>query len=60
VGVANNALLRNFAIRAVEAQPLGYLQAVLSGLALSVEWPQRPYPDAGTAYYYYFHLSPQT
>ena len=44
VGVANNALLRDFAIPAVEAQPLGYLQAVLSGLALSVEWPQRPYP----------------
>jgi hypothetical protein len=60
VSVANNALLRDFAIRAMKAQPLGYLHAVLSGLALSVEWPQRPYPDAGTVYYYYFHLSPQT
>ena len=57
VSVANNALLRDFAIRAVEAQPLGYLHSVLSGLALAVEWPQRPYPDAGTVYYYYFHLT---
>ena len=60
VSVANNALLRDFAIRAVEAQPLGYLHTVLSGLALAVEWPQRPYPDPGTVYYYYFHLRPQT
>jgi hypothetical protein len=60
VSTANNALLRDFAIRAVEAQPLGYLHSVLSGLALAVEWPQRPYPDAGTVYYYYFHLTPQT
>ena len=59
VSVANDALLRDFAIRAVEAQPLGYLHAVLSGLALAVEWPRRPYPDAGTVYYYYFHLTPQ-
>jgi hypothetical protein len=33
---------------------------VLGGLALAVEWPQRPYPDVGTVYYYYFHLKPQT
>ncbi len=59
VSAANNALLRDFALRAVQAQPFGYLHAVLSGLALSVEWPQRPYPDAGTVYYYYFHLTPQ-
>ena len=60
VSVANDALLRDFALHAVEAQPLGYLHAVLSGLALAVEWPQRPYPDPGTVYYYYFHLKPQT
>jgi hypothetical protein len=60
VSVANNALLRDFAIRAMEAQPLGYLHTVLSGLALAVEWPQRPYPDPGTVYYCYFHLKPQT
>jgi hypothetical protein len=43
VTAANDALLRDFAIRAVEAQPLGYLRAVLGGLALSVEWPRHPY-----------------
>jgi len=58
VSVAGNALLRDFAIRAVLAQPLGYLHSVLDGLALSVEWPQRPYPAAGTVYFYYFHLTP--
>jgi hypothetical protein len=58
VSVAGNTLLRDFAIHAVEAQPLGYLHSVLSGLALSVEWPRRPYPDAGTVYFYYFHLTP--
>jgi hypothetical protein len=58
VTAANDALLRDFAIRAVEAQPLGYLRAVLGGLALSVEWPRHPYPDPGTVYFYYFHLTP--
>lgn len=58
VTAANDRLLRDFAIRAVEAQPLGYLHAVLGGLALSVEWPRRPYPDPGTTYLYYFHLTP--
>jgi Dolichyl-phosphate-mannose-protein mannosyltransferase len=60
VSAANDRLLRDFAIRAVEAQPLGYLHAVLGGLALSVEWPRHAYPDPGTVYYYYFHLQPQT
>jgi hypothetical protein len=60
VSVANDRLLRDFALHAVEAQPLGYLHSVLSGLALSVEWPRRPYPDPGTVSYYYFHLKPQT
>ena len=60
VSAVNDTLLRDFAIRAVEAQPLGYLHSVLSGLALAVEWPRHPYPDAGTVYYYYFHLTPQT
>ena len=60
VSAANDTLLRDFAVRAIEAQPLGYLHAVLRGLALAVEWPRQPYPDAGTVYYYYFHLTPQT
>jgi hypothetical protein len=59
VSAANDALLRDFALRAVAAQPLGYLHSVLGGLALSVEWPRHPYPDAGTVYFYYFHLRPR-
>ena len=59
VSVANDRLLRDFAIRAVEAQPFGYAQAVLKGLALAVEWPRQDYPDPGTVYYYYFRLQPQ-
>jgi hypothetical protein len=60
VSAANDTLLRDFAIRAIEAQPLGYLHSVLHGLALAVQWPRQPYPDPGTVYYYYFHLTPQT
>jgi hypothetical protein len=61
VTAANDARLRDFAIRAVEAQPLGYLHAILDGLALSVEWPRKgDYPSAGTVYLYYFHLTPWT
>ncbi|HTX28374.1 MAG TPA: hypothetical protein VME19_15295 [Streptosporangiaceae bacterium] len=59
VSSANNALLRNFAIRAIEAQPLGYIHSVLDGLLLSVEWPRHKYPDVGTVGYYYFRLQPQ-
>ena len=56
---ANDALLRDFAFRAIKAQPLGYLHSLLSGLAQSVQWPRRPYPNAETVYFYYFHLEPQ-
>jgi len=59
VSAANNALLTNFAIRAVEAQPLGYIHSVFDGVLLSVEWPRHKYPDAGTVSYYYFRLQPQ-
>jgi len=59
VSVANNSLLTNFAIRAVEAQPIGYLGSVFDDLLLSVEWPRHKYPDAGTVSYYYFRLQPQ-
>jgi Dolichyl-phosphate-mannose-protein mannosyltransferase len=58
VTAANDAKLRDFAIRAVKAQPFGYLRAVLGGLALSVEWPRHPYPDVGTVYFYSFHRTP--
>ena len=60
VSVANDRLLRDFAIRAVEAQPFGYAGAVLKGLALAVEWPRQDYPGRGTVSYYNFRLQPQT
>jgi len=56
---ANDALLRDFALRAITAQPFGYLHSLLSGLAQSVQWSRRPYPNAETVYFYYFHLEPQ-
>jgi len=59
VSTANNALLTNFSIRAIEAQPLGYIHAVLGGVLLSVEWPRHKYPDVGTVSYYYFRLQTQ-
>jgi hypothetical protein len=59
VSTANDKLLRDFAIRAIEAQPFGYLESVLRGVALSVEWPRQKYPDPGTVSYYYFHLKRQ-
>jgi hypothetical protein len=60
VSAANNSRLEKFAIRAVLAQPFGYIHSVLGGLLLSVEWPRHKYPDAGTVSYYYFRLQPQT
>ena len=59
VSIANDRLLRDFAIRAIEAQPVGYIKAVVKGLALSVEWPRKPYPDKGTVSYYNFTLHTQ-
>ena len=60
VSEANDTLLRNFAIHAIEAQPLGYLHSVFDGLLLSVEWPRKAYPSSGTVYYYNFHRKPET
>ena len=59
VSPANDRLLRDFAIRAIEAQPFGYIKAVIKGLALSVEWPRHKYPDSGTVNYYSFRLQTQ-
>jgi hypothetical protein len=52
---ANNTLLTDFAIHAVEAQPLGYAKAIAHGLILSFEPARRNYPGSGTIYFYYFH-----
>jgi Dolichyl-phosphate-mannose-protein mannosyltransferase len=59
VTAANDRLLRDFAIRAIEAQPFGYAESVLKNLALVVEWPRHKYPDSGTVGYYYFRLQTQ-
>ncbi len=59
VGKANDRLLRDFAIRAILAQPLGYAHAVADGLVLTVDWRRLHYPSEYTASHYYFHLQPQ-
>lgn len=53
---ANNKLLTDFAIHAVEAQPLGYAKTVVKDAMLSFGFPRINYPGAGTVYYYSFHL----
>ena len=59
VSTAGNQMLRDFAIRAVEAQPLAYAHAIVHGLVLAVEPTRHPYPSKGTVYDYYFHRAPQ-
>lgn len=54
VSPSNNALLRNFAIRAITAQPLGYAGAIGDGLRRSVDWNRSPYPGAYTYNHYKF------
>ncbi|HSZ42970.1 MAG TPA: phospholipid carrier-dependent glycosyltransferase [Trebonia sp.] len=55
VTAANDQLLTSFAIKAIEAQPLGYAKAVVRGVLLSFGFPRIGYPDPGTTYYYEFH-----
>jgi hypothetical protein len=59
VSAANNKLLRDFAIRAVEAQPLAYAHVIVNGIGLAVDWRRYKYPSAGTVSAYNFHLHPQ-
>jgi hypothetical protein len=56
VTAANNKLLTDFAIHAVEAQPQDYLKAVFFNTMMSFGFPRIAYPGAGTTYYYSFHL----
>jgi hypothetical protein len=53
---ANNKLLTDFAIHAVEAQPLDYAKTVFLNTMLSFGFPRIAYPGAGTTFYYNFHL----
>lgn len=57
---ANNQLLTDFAIHAVEAQPLGYVKTVVKNTMLSFGFPRIAYPGSGTVYYYNFHLHYKT
>jgi hypothetical protein len=56
VSVAGNSLLMKFDEAAVEAQPFDYLKDVVKGVLMAFEWPRQNYPDAGTVYYYDFHI----
>jgi hypothetical protein len=55
VSVQGNQVLTNFAIHAVEAQPLDYAKTVVKDTMLSFGFPRIGYPDPGTTYYYSFH-----
>jgi hypothetical protein len=59
VSKTGNKLLRDFAIRAAEAQPLSYAHAIVHGLVLAVDPMRYPYPSKGTVADYYFHRKPQ-
>jgi hypothetical protein len=43
---AKNSLAMSFALRAIAAQPLGYLTAVLHDVSLSFDWNVPPHPSA--------------
>lgn len=56
VSYKGNQVLEDFAIKAVEAQPLDYVKTVVKDVMLSFGFPRIGYPDPGTTYYYNFHL----
>jgi hypothetical protein len=56
VTIASNKLLTDFAIKAIEDQPLDYAKTVVKNAFLSFGFPRIAYPGPGTTYYYSFHL----
>jgi len=56
VSPKGNKVLTDFAIHAVEAQPLSYLKTIFFNTMMSFGFPRVAYPGAGTTYYYNFHL----
>ena len=56
VTIASNKLLTDFAIKAIEDQPLDYVKTVVKNVGLSFGFPRIAYPGPGTTYYYSFHL----
>jgi hypothetical protein len=56
VTIASNKLLTDFAIKAIEDQPVQYAKTVVKDVGLSFGIPRIAYPGPGTTYYYSFHL----
>ena len=56
VSPKGDQVLTNFAIKAIEAQPLQYVKTVVKDVLLSFGFPRIAYPGSGTTYYYSFHL----
>src|ERR1700722_18101960 len=56
VTIASNKLLTDFAIKAIEDQPVQYAKTVVKDVLLSFGVPRIAYPGPGTTYYYSFHL----
>jgi len=56
VSKQGNKVLTDFAISALEAQPLDYVKTVVKDVMLSFGFPRIGYPGSGTTYYYSFHL----
>jgi hypothetical protein len=59
VAPRSNKLMRDFAVRAIEAQPGAYLWTVAHDVGLAFYWHRLPYPNATTAREYLFPLRPQ-
>jgi hypothetical protein len=55
VSPAGNKVLTDFAVKAIEAQPLDYAKTVVKDVLLSFGFPRIGYPGSGTTYYYSFH-----
>jgi hypothetical protein len=55
-----NQLAENFAIRAIEAQPLGYAKAVLHDTLMVFGWKRTKFPQAATYDEYLFQKHPLT
>jgi hypothetical protein len=55
---ANNKLMRDFAIRAIVAQPGGYALSVAHDIGRAFYWRRLPYPNATTANQYEFAQHP--
>jgi hypothetical protein len=56
VSPAGNQVLTNFAIHAVEAQPVDYAKTIVKDVMLAFGFPRIGYPGSGTTYYYNFHF----